>query len=156
MSVLSIRFNPAWIALFLAVCVFPGCGPSGPTRVEISGVVTLDGKPLESGSIAIIPEAGVEGPMAGGEIKAGAYRIPATDGPTFGSHRVEIRAWRETGKATVAGVAGATGGPSAGGAVAQLEMSIPAEYNTKSKLQITVEQGENHHDFDLESGKKTE
>jgi hypothetical protein len=150
MSDSSSRFNLVCIVLFTVSAIF-GCGASGPPRVEISGLVTLNGKPLESGSIAFIPDAGVVGPMAGGEIKDGAYRIASTDGPTIGSHKVEIRAWRETGKVPVTGIAGATGGPSAGGTVANMEMYIPAEYNTKSNLQISVERGENHHDFDLES-----
>ena len=147
----SPRFNWVYIGLLLTSGAISGCGPSGPPRVEISGSVTLDGAPLESGSIAFIPEEGVIGPMAGGEINKGVYRIAPTDGPTIGPHKVEIRAWREAGQVDVKGVANSTGGPSGGGAVAQMEMYVSADYNTNSKLHVAVEQGENQHDFDIES-----
>lgn len=150
MCISYLSFQQVRSGLLLMLMAISGCGPFGPPRVEITGTVTVDGAPLESGSIAFTPEEGVVGPMAGGDIKAGAYRIPATDGPTIGPHKVEIRAWRETGKVDVKGVANATAGPSGGGAAAQMEMYIPAEYNSHTKLRATVEQGENQLDFDIE------
>lgn len=128
-----------------------GCGPSGPPRVAVSGTVTFDDAPLESGTIAFVPAEGVVGPMAGGEIKNGTYRIEAINGPTLGEHRVEIRAWREGAEQITEGVGGATEGPSAGGTAAIIEMYIPSRYNTQSTLSAVIEKGENQHDFSLQA-----
>ncbi|HRA89579.1 MAG TPA: hypothetical protein PK992_15945, partial [Planctomycetaceae bacterium] len=144
---------PGLLVLGVISCVATsGCGSGGPPRVQISGKVTLDGAPLDSGSISFIPEEGVVGPMAGGEITPGGmYLIQATAGPTTGPHRVEIKAWQASGEHEVVGVGGSTVGPSAGGAVATSKMIIPSRYNAKSELSVQIEPGENAHDFTLKS-----
>jgi hypothetical protein len=141
-----------WVGvLALVTGISGGCGPSGPPRVEISGKVTWDGKPLETGTISFIPEEGLVGPMAGAQIVRGEYQIRADQGPTVGDHRVEIQAWKTSGQKEVAGVGGATTGPSAGGVVETIKMYIPEQYNTKSTLRATIEPDANRLDFDLKA-----
>lgn len=137
--------------LLIAAGFLPGCGSSGPPRVEISGNVTVDDASLESGTIAFIPKEGVEGPSAGGEIKDGSYRITSADGPTVGPHIVEIRAWRGAGENVVTGIGGSATGPSGAVTAPKLEMYIPSEYNTKTTLSVTVEAGSNQHDFSIKT-----
>jgi hypothetical protein len=137
--------------LALATGISGGCGPSGPPRVEISGKVTWDGKPLETGTISFIPDEGQTGPMAGAQIVQGGYQIRADQGPTLGGHRVEIQAWQTSGQTEVAGVGGATTGPSAGGVVETVKMYIPERYNKKSTLRVTIKPKANQLDFDLKA-----
>ncbi len=89
--------------------------------------------------------------MAGAQIVQGEYQIRADQGPTLGDHRVEIQAWRTSGEKKVAGVGGATTGPSAGGVAETITMYIPDKYNKKSTLQVTILPEANQFDFDLEA-----
>ncbi len=127
-----------------------GCaGESGPERALVRGTVTLDGVPVETGTIVFLPEEGVQGPSAGGEIHGGAFELSRDVGPVPGAHRVEIRATRNEGTTQVTGVPGAESGPSAGGTVDKLVMYIPEKYNTKSTLKEDVKSGENEFSFAL-------
>lgn len=66
-----------------------GCGSeSGPERFEVSGTVIVDGQPLASGIISLVPEG--EGPATGAEIKDGKFHLTRERGPTKGSHNVRI------------------------------------------------------------------
>jgi hypothetical protein len=122
------------MCLFIAAL---GCGDKSNARVK--GKVTLDGTPLDNGSIRFIPTAG-NGPTAGGTIDGGEYsvdKVPAT------SMRVEITA--------------STGGPTQPYDTANppkivvTKQLIPARYNTKSKLTRDVQRGENTFNFELSS-----
>ena len=76
--------------LLMSLCV--GCEQGGGvTRGAVKGKVTLDGSPVEEGSIAFIPTGGTEGPTAGGQIEQGQYSVPSAKGPVVGRYRVEIR-----------------------------------------------------------------
>jgi len=141
--------HPRWLlAVALVQCV--GCGgSSGPERASVSGQVTFDGKPIEKGSIAFIPDGTTVGPTAGAIIENGRYKTQSGGGPVLGSHRVEIVAHRPGKQVEVAGIGGAGAGPSAAGAVQQTEMYIPDQYNTKSTLTVTIKSGGNAQDFKL-------
>lgn len=76
-----------WIAVAILAC---GCGGDDLQRAAVSGKVTLDGKPLEKGSIQFIPRGGDSRGAAWGEVAAGAYAIPASDGAAPGSYDVSI------------------------------------------------------------------
>jgi len=141
----------AWSTLF-ALCCGLGCGgTTGPERASVSGSVTFDGVPVEKGSIAFIPDGATVGPTAGALIEKGRYQTASGMGPVLGSHRVEITAHRAGNKVDVAGIGGSGAGPSAAGSVQQTEMYIPAQYNTKSTLTVTIKSGNNPNDFSLKS-----
>src|SRR5688572_116279 len=84
-----LRLSPLF-SLCLAVVLLPGCGGSdGPERYAVSGSVTLDGQPLDSGSILFGPE-GDGGNGGGATITNGEYSIPADSGLVAGKYRVRI------------------------------------------------------------------
>lgn len=81
---------PILLALLLV-----GCG--GEKLVPASGKVTLDGKPLETGSIQVVPD---QGRPAYGNIGAGGHFELMTDdkkGVLPGTHKVVVSAQEITG-----------------------------------------------------------
>jgi len=83
------------VGLF-APALLPGCGGSDVDRVGVSGTVTLDGRPLESGAILLRPKGA--DPSAGTQIEGGRFTIARRDGPSPGDYRVDIRSFRDTGR----------------------------------------------------------
>ena len=128
------------IPCLLLIC---GCGGAGD-RESIAGTVTIDGKPLEKGQIAFIPQTNTEGPTAGGEIVGGEFAIPATRGTFAGKFRVEITASRPSGKKVIDRL---TREP-----VDSFEQFIPRKYNIESELDADVKAGDdNRFEFALNS-----
>jgi len=80
-------------ALAIVVCAIGGCGSSGPEVGEVTGTVTLDGKPLPNATLTFKSQApngttsiGVTGPD-------GKYTLMLTadrNGAMLGKHDVEI------------------------------------------------------------------
>jgi hypothetical protein len=137
--------------LILPVLLLAGCGGrGGPERAAVHGKVTFDNQPVQEGIIAFIPTDG--GPSSGGKIENGTFDIPAESGPSLGPQRVEIRAFRTTGKQSTSKIRGETTGPSGTPTTAEaMKQYIPAAYNTKSTLKFEIESGKNEKDFDLKS-----
>lgn len=143
--------SPRWsrIAMSLvAVAVALGCGPK-TDRLSLSGDVTLNGAPLDSGSIRF-SSAG-DGPLqsTGAVIIDGAFVIPAEKGLLPGKYRVEINSPDDHAKPVR--VAAYPGGPS-------MEVPadrIPAAYNIDSDKAVDVDRdSDNHFDFDVVTPKK--
>jgi len=136
---MSVRLRGAmpWVFALALLTAMIGCGESGPERAEVRGTVTLDGTPVESGSISFIPIEGTNG----------AYHLTRSDGPVIGKHRVQILASRPTGRQIEAG----EGADDPNAMIDEIEMYIPPEYNTKSKLTADIESGTNQVDFALQS-----
>lgn len=130
-----------------------GCGDSveGPPRAAVSGTVTLDGQPLETGTIRFVPAAQTEGPKTSAAIINGTFEIPANVGPVVGQHRVEI----ETPPAGDIAMDDeqALGRLKQAGRKAQIAVvRIPAEYNTNSQLTADISATDsNDLTFDLRS-----
>lgn len=123
---------------------------SGAERGSVTGKVTLDNKPILSGSITFFPAGKAEGAVVGGEIKDGNYFIGADSGPIVGTNRIEIHWPLKTGKTL--------GLPPDDGLGArdlppqeELVEAIPAKYNARSELIYEVESGKNNIDFLLET-----
>lgn len=130
----------------LAFCVqlgsvfVTGCGPSTDRR-GISGKVTLDGAPLNGGSIRF---ASTETKTSGGAmVNDGRYEIPREKGLLAGKYRVELNAPDDS-------VPPVTAGGSGGGLAAPER--IPPEYNINSThtIDVTVD-GDNEFNFDVVS-----
>lgn len=77
-------------AAFLA-----GCDESEFPGATLKGMVTIDGNPVESGSLEFIPEQGGAGPAAGANIVEGFYTAQQVP---LGKVRVFVRATRKTGR----------------------------------------------------------
>lgn len=118
----------------LALAMIAGCGgPSdGFERFPAEGTVTLDGRPLESGTINFIPER--EGASSSVPIADGAFRLRGGDGLSPGPYRVEIFSVRATGRQV----------PSLddpGALVDEITNIIPEQYNIRSSLKAEIPAG---------------
>src|SRR5262245_19161865 len=87
------RFLCRAIALTALLASWCGCsGQDGPRRYEVSGQITLNGKPAPVGEIYFEPDAsqGNTGPGAVARIANSSYRTPKVKGVSVGPHVVNI------------------------------------------------------------------
>jgi hypothetical protein len=136
-----------WRSLLLLALLAPaGCGGK---VASVSGSVTLDGTPVESGLITFTPVEGTPGSGARAQIAKGAYAIDSSMAAAPGTYRVEIAARRKTGKKIP------VGSPAPRGSMADEEVeAVPARYNKASTLRETLKAGANTVDFELNSKAK--
>lgn len=120
-----------------------GCN-RGPRRISVHGRVTLDGQPIDLGTITFVPDP--TGPRVSASINAGLYHIESSRGPLAGGKIVVIRVPRLEGSLTrKEKLVQMVDAPEA----------LPARYNAKSELRATVaEYGPNEFNFDLTSDAK--
>jgi hypothetical protein len=130
-----------WVALTLAAAV--GCGARKPV---VSGLVTLDGQPLDNGTIQFFPVEGDGQTSAAIIEKDGSYRTEAS--PT--KMKVVIHSNRVVGRRKM--YDDQPDSPM----VDIVEEVLPARYSdmNKTELTITVVPGDNQADFDLKSDRK--
>jgi hypothetical protein len=135
------------VSLCLTVLASAGCGSpdQASPRVQLSGVVTLDGAPLESGQIMFVPKDGKLQPTGAG-ISAGG-KFSAAVAP--GAMQVEIRSPKITGSRKAYDTPDSP-------MLDITEEQIPSRYNTKSELTIDVVEGQNDDNlkFELKGDKK--
>jgi hypothetical protein len=130
------RCPGGWVgcsALAAAYILFllTGCGHDNPLgRKALSGAVTLDGQPLDQGSIEFHPmfEGGVQ---SGGKITSGSYSIPAHEGVVVGKYRVSITDFVPTPPLPPGHMPGDDILPTP-------KLKVPPEWNTKSQHTIEV------------------
>ncbi len=125
----------AVLAIFFFAGSISGCGPGTDGRVKAMGEVTLDGTPLDSGTIELHPKS-PGGTMTGGMIKNGKFEIPAEQGPKPGSY--EVRIFAASGAGAAVNASEPPGPESQAKAPAE---RIPPRFNVKSEL--TTEIGAN-------------
>ncbi|UUO06512.1 hypothetical protein M4951_24610 [Blastopirellula sp. J2-11] len=115
-----------------ALLLLLGCdsGDQGLSRASVSGSVYVNGEPLQTGLIAFKPTQGTPGPSVGGNIVGGVFNIPQVDGPCQGTHRVEVRAMRATGRRSKEG----SGSETPDRVVEEIAQYIPEKYNRRSDL----------------------
>ncbi len=135
----SLNFS---VVLFLGATILCGCSNSSAPDyelAEVTGVVTLDGQPLEGAEVSYTP-TGTGGMSLGTTDKSGKYELllsPGVKGAAIGEHVVSIRK---------------IGGPDTQYDTMNL---LPEKYGNQSVLRANVEKGKaNHFDFSLESNKK--
>ncbi|MCG6157020.1 hypothetical protein [Rubinisphaera margarita] len=95
MTKTSLRICSLVIPVF-ALGLLTGCGgDSGPSRVPVSGKITVDGNPIELAQIEFRPNVGkgdiTNAPTAFGYVKNGEYSIPEVTGAIVGEHDVTVR-----------------------------------------------------------------
>jgi hypothetical protein len=118
--------------LLIAIAI-AGCGPSGPAKYPVGGVITFKGEPLPTGKMTLIP-ADSKARTTVAEITAGKYATEVTQG----DWTINIQAVRETGPVIEAL------------REAPREQYLPAKYNSESTLKITVPSTDGKFDFALE------
>lgn len=123
-----------FLPLTLLAVFAAGCGRSDGMHA-VTGRVTFDGQPVESGEIIFRSPDGSEG-SAAGKITDGRYSLRSTPG----LKRIEITARRE-----IETPPAPSGEPAIG-----FESYIPEKYNRQSELTAEVaERGRNTFDFEL-------
>ena len=132
--------RPLVLCIFLSSFMCAGCGGSdGPERYAVSGKVTLDGQPLDSGHIQFEPQ-GEPNISGGAVIKEGQYAIPEDQGLPVGKYRIRIFS------------AGGEAPPveEAPGEAPPMEERIPPEFNATSEkfVEVTAD-GANTFDFSI-------
>lgn len=129
--------------LLAAVAIAQGCGPK-TDRLSLSGDVTLNGAPLDNGSIRFSSTGDGSLQSTGAVIVDGAFVIPVEKGLLPGKYRVEINSPDDHAKPVR--VAAYPGGPT-------MEVPadrIPAAYNIDSDKSVEVDRdSDNHFDFDV-------
>lgn len=90
---------PLILFVLITLPVF-GCGRASHSQV-VSGTVTCDKKLVEKGEIRFVIVDGTKGPDSYAPIVDGHYEIKARGGVPIAKHRVEIRAFRKTGRKVV-------------------------------------------------------
>jgi hypothetical protein len=136
-----------WAAVGLLLLVsLPGCGPKSD-RLAISGKVTLNGAPLDLGSIRFSSNGGGKLFASGAVVKDGEYHIPQLKGLPPGTYRVEINS--PDTKAPLVTYRPAPGEPVAPPTAPE---RVPAEYNSESKHSVEVSASkDNEFIFDIVS-----
>jgi hypothetical protein len=132
------------VAFFLTaagIVSLAGCGPS-TNRLEVTGEVTLDGAPLDGGSIRFTSLHGESKYSSGAMVQKGYYEVPQKHGLPPGTYHVEISA--PDANAPPVMVSATPGGP----AIPVAPNRIPPDYNRDSKhtIEVTAD-GENHFEF---------
>ncbi|MDZ4819285.1 MAG: hypothetical protein SGJ20_09960 [Planctomycetota bacterium] len=146
-----------WFGFLLATMSLTviGCGRAGVERASIDGNVSINGQPVESGSIRFISLEPGGGPSVGGQIQDGKYDIDEQKGPTLGKHRVEVQVPFRTGRKIRSPFALPPTNPAEAtdpaAMVDEWAEKAPPQYNTKSTLSVTIEPGQNEHDIEMRS-----
>jgi hypothetical protein len=127
----SLRGAAVLCFTLLTTPLINGCGKSTDGRVAVSGEVTLDGQPLDRGTIEFHPKS-AGGTMTGGMISNGTFTIAADQGPKPGSYEVRVFA---AGAGTTVDPNEPPGPESQAKPPAE---RIPARFNVKSELTAEV------------------
>jgi hypothetical protein len=128
----------AGLLVALSSFALTGCGDS--SRAGVQGKVTLDSAPVDGGRIMFIPTDS-KGRNAYADIKGGKYELAADQGPSLGTHKVEILWFKKTGKKVV--------GSDPPNLVEEKIQLIPEKYNTKSSVKEEIRPGMNTFNYDL-------
>lgn len=141
-----------WIAatvILTALLAATGCGERSG-RLAVSGEVTLDGAPLDSGSIRFTSLNREKLIASGAVIQEGAYFVPEDHGLLPGAYHIEIYSPDDKGPKVL--VRQTPGGP----ALPVPRERIPSEYNAESEktIEVTAE-SDNQFDFDIVSAPAT-
>ena len=129
-----------WCFVFLFVLVVAGCQKTGPDgRLPVSGTVSVNGTPIESGAISFEPlgTPAIKTP-SGGAILDGKYAVPMAQGLVPGEYVVRIYGYKEAGVDESHPLKPLIRDP-----------IVPDKYGTFSELKATVAAGETKFDFDL-------
>jgi hypothetical protein len=144
-----LRIASGLVVIVVAV-VGSGCS-SRSGRAAVRGTVNVNSQPLEAGDISFVPLSPDQGLSAGAPIVQGAYNIRADKGPLPGEYKVQIHAFRGTGKKTWDGMGDPTAPASQKRYVEEMEPYIPARYNDATELKATVVADKtNEFKFDLQ------
>lgn len=129
----------------LGLTIVVGCRGRGPERVAVAGAVTYQSQTVAEGTICFIPADGTSGSSTMAAISDGQYKTDSSGGLPIGTYRVDVRAFRDSSR----DARNAALGPR--GAELRRVQYLPAKYNAKTELKITLASGQSsaRHDFAL-------
>jgi hypothetical protein len=141
------RIALCWVVSVLAA-LFTGCGGDPLGRQPISGSVSLEGAPLEKGTINFHPVDTAK-TSTGGPIAGGKFEFERQKGLAVGKYRVTINAPKPgTGQEAPANTMPGDPLP------VPVEL-VPPEWNTNSAQFVEVnDSGKNEFNFDIKSKAK--
>lgn len=136
------------LAILILAPLKSGCGvDDGLGRVAVSGVVRLDGAPLDSGSLMFDPAEESVGTAVGATIQGGRFAIPRQAGPVPGRYRIRIYA--------SSGVQAPPGPGQTERSARPMIERIPPAYNARTGLLVEVtREGRNEWEWDLVLGRE--
>lgn len=135
-----VRLASGLVSMLLMALGLAGCGKSGPEILAVSGVVTLDGQPLDQARVVFVPEKGRS--AVGLTDSNGAYKLQFTEdrwGAMAGPHKVMITTERSQ-----------TGGEGTPLVPGRKEL-LPKRYHEATELQANVAPDKQTFDFALTS-----
>jgi len=135
-----LKFNkiPCHWLLVASVIALAGCGEDSDLP-RVSGTVSVDGQPVEKGSISFIPVDG-QGPTTGAEIVTGKYASTAPRGES----KVEIRVPKVVGQKKLYD----TPDSPVQNILAEV---LPDKYNEKTELRVQCQPGRNEKSWELKT-----
>jgi hypothetical protein len=126
----------AWWSILIVGAIVAGCSKTS-NRGTVTGTVTLDGQPLQAGTIRFAPADG-QTTTAETTITGGKFNVVVPPG----DKKISISAPKVTGKKRMYD---ATSGPE----VDAVQELLPAKYNVQTELTLTVIAGPQQKDFPL-------
>jgi hypothetical protein len=130
------------------IFVISGCSPSVQERIVVQGTVTYQGNPINDGVISFIPAGGSMRESLGANIKEGRYSISSASPLMAGTYRVEIQAYRETGR-QVPNITAPNRNKAGQEMQAEKVPYLPEEFNTSSRLTAEITSESNAVNFEL-------
>ena len=128
---------PGRFILFVAALLLSSC--DGNRMADLRGTVSLNGQPVDEGSILFRSQDDPQGPEWGGPIKNGKYEAKLPPG----TMKVTVSWLKSTGQKKK------TYDTPDSPEVPELEEVIPAKYNSATELRFEVKPGRNQKDWDL-------
>lgn len=126
------------LASLTLVVLSAGCGPKSD-MTTVSGMVMVDGKPAEQGSISFIPVNGMTA-TTGAVIEEGKYVSQAP----LGESKVEIRVPKIVGKKKLYDTPDSP-------MQEIMEEVLPPKYNEATELRFTGVEGKNEKNWELQT-----
>lgn len=120
------RAIPLTLLLTAALAMLAGCDDLRGT----TGMVRLDGQPVEEGRIILRPVPPLKAKATSAEIVNGEFAVPASRGLPPGEYQAEITAMRKTGNKVK---------DSSGQLVDEKVQFLPPRYNTNTELTTTFD-----------------
>ncbi len=152
MMILCKYLKPAPASLILVLLCFAMSGCGSNTRVPVEGSVTLEGQPVDGGTITFAPEEYIENgttrTVVTADIKGGKYSLDASHGAEPGKYRVEIYWKKKTGRHVPS--------EEPPGTKEEVLNYIPRPYNEGSRTVVEIKSGGNKFDYALKSSWRDE
>src|SRR4051794_13876133 len=127
----GISLRLSWI-LCIATLVACGCG-SGSDLRSVYGNVTLDDRPVATGTIEFTPLKGTKGPLAGASIQDSRYEVPQQHGVLVGgTYKVSIVSMKKTGRKVQEFT------DKNGKSLDEFANFVPAQFNSATTLQVKI------------------